>query len=144
VVRSVLLSAALLASLAPVLPAQNQPGKISVKFDCQCDDRVGMLFATEVRDLISKSPRYRLVQTLAPHGGSDWVHAPEMHLDVISFDALNSGDYAAFSEAITVGEELFLSHRVQVCGLKSVRGCAQDTFAAFDAAVQKLRQGAAR
>lgn len=131
---------ALLALVPCAVFAQQETKKVPVKFTCNCKDGVGRLYATALRDLLSQSPRYALVESIASRGGPGWPEGPEMGLNVTSISILEgTPDSSAFSEVITVGDELYLTHSVRVCGINKVAFCATDMFSELDEAVQTLK-----
>jgi hypothetical protein len=61
---------ALMLLLCPSVFCQ-QPTRIPVVFDCNCDDAVGSLYATAFRDLLAASPRYIETREAEPINGRD-------------------------------------------------------------------------
>jgi hypothetical protein len=114
--------------------------KTKVKIDCTCNDAVGARFATALRDVVASSPRY--VETpLSNEPGKDapwhWV------ISIVSVDGeLNNPNVStALSIVILVGDDIFMSQFVQVCGSEKIKDCAAHTFASFDAEVVKMNAG---
>jgi len=108
--------------------------RVKVKFSCDCDDHVGALYATALRDSLATSPRF--IETpdeseLKSDGSKDRLY--HLVIQVVSVDIENppGGRQAALSVVFTFAGTL-LGQRVQVCGAQSVAQCAASTLASFD------------
>jgi hypothetical protein len=118
-----------------------ESAKTRVVFDCQCEDAVGHLYATAFRDVLATSPRY--TQTaLAESKKADGSALYSWHLQAISLDpedGADAGHSTVLSLVILVGNDTFISHLVQTCGINVVTKCASQTLAYVDDAISSLR-----
>jgi len=108
--------------------------RVKVKFSCDCDDQVGALYATALRDSLAASPRF--VETpdeSEPKGDGSKDRLYHLVIQVVSVDIENppGGHQTALSVIFTFAGTV-LGQRVQVCGASSVAQCAASTLASFD------------
>jgi hypothetical protein len=107
--------------------------KLKIKFVCTCDDSVGVRYATALRDLIAKSPRY--VET------NDFSEGTSRHLGIrvvsVDQDDDHTGRSTAMSIVFTSGSDVYLTHAVQTCGINRVESCAADTLADLDSLLHR-------
>jgi hypothetical protein len=119
-------------------PAFAQASKTPVHFQCQCDDAVGARYATAVRDLIAKSPRYIAVPDFIVGDTKDghWNYG----IRVISLDPStnNIGNMSAIAIVITFGP-LFDNTQIQTCYASDIQTCADNTMAFFDKTVESFK-----
>lgn len=129
--------ALLLCLLSSCAIGQTVP-KIGVKFVCTCNDMVGARYATAIRDLIAVSPRYA--------AANDFVEGPanarvfNMGIRAITLDPQvgSPGNGTAVAVTITWGY-LYINNILQICTSESVKECAENTIASFDAAVATIQ-----
>jgi len=117
-----------------------QQEKIQVKFDCTCVDPVAARYATAMRDVLAKSPRYvetYLSKDPAKDGGDYW------NISVVSLPVNSDDNAAALSIVFKIGNT-YINHLVQVCGTNKVEGCADDTIAQMDSTIASLRESISR
>lgn len=132
----------LLVCFAGTIVAQ-QPKKTPVYFGCTCADPVGALYATAFRDLLASSPRYIEASEAQPVNGRDRTGSPiytyNWHVSVVSEDPSigDTGNSAALSIVILVGDSYFNTQYVQSCPRAKVAQCAADTFSELDAAIHQ-------
>lgn len=124
---------ALLAFLCFAVPAMGQT-KTTVVFDCTCSDPVGARFATAVRDALASSPRYMLGYTAVEKDKDGKATRYHWHLKAVSLDPTpdNEGRSTAISLVLLVGDDVFLTHMVQSCGINKVDSCAADAVSFMD------------
>ncbi len=131
-IREVALFGLLVTSAAP----GQAPAKKAIKFQCTCDDSVGVRYATAMRDLIAASPRYKSATefTVGEGKGSVW----NLGVRVVSIDPTvgKTGNSTVLSVVLTVGP-LYMTSYVQVCTSDGVSSCAADTFAEIDQELSK-------
>ena len=121
---------------------QNQK-RIPVFFLCNCGDEVGKLYATALRDLLAKSPRY--VETADPDLTRGTVDGPpKLSVVVTSIDPTGEGKSMAHSEVGLLGSSTYLYSTVGWCPKAQVDHCAASTLAALDDQVHLLLEARAR
>lgn len=111
------------------------PTKIKIYVNCTCNDMVGARYATALRDVIARSPRYQLTSAAIEGTGKDEIYS--WVLNIVSVDDGNNNE--GVSSAISVVLELggYLSaQRVQTCGRAVIENCAATTLANADADIQ--------
>jgi hypothetical protein len=111
--------------------------RIPVKFECNCADEVGQLYATAFRDILASSPRFVSEVGFDNSGGSS-SGPPSMRVNVVSVDPFNDGQVTAMSIAFILGSTTYLTHVVRWCPKDRANSCAASTFAELDDQVQKL------
>jgi hypothetical protein len=134
------LQAALVWTLFVVHPfAQDSNGqvRIPVKFECNCTDEVGQLYATAFRDLLAKSPRF-VADTGFDKGGGAFEGPPSMLVNVVTLDPFKDGQASALSVAFLLGNSTYLTHAVRWCPKDRASSCAASTFAELDDQAQML------
>ncbi len=116
-----------------------QAPRIPVVFDCHCNDRVGALYATAVRDLLAESPRFAETRTAEGEDATGKFPIWNWHLSVISLDPEKTGKYSAISVVILMGKTRFVDQQIQWCPSNDVAGCATTTLSALDADIQDFK-----
>lgn len=113
------------------------PAKTAVALTCTCTDQVGQLYASALRDVIARSPRYRLA--LSPVGGTKRNPIYHYNIVVVSTDDSinNAGQSTALSVSFLIGSSIFLDSEVQVCGMYRVKYCARQTLAGLDSVIHQ-------
>lgn len=132
--------AMVLALTFPLINAQ-EPSKIPVFVDCTCDDAVGALYATALRDAIANSPRYTEAPgyyRTGPAPKRDKIRNWSISVVAMDDDSQNPGHSSALSVVILLGPDLFIQQFVQVCGRERAATCAARTLADLDNQVHKL------
>lgn len=131
--------ALLLCLLSSCAFGQTKP-KTKIKFVCNCDDKVGTLFATAFRDALAKSPRYEETSISQSGSGKDvtynWV------VEGISIDLADppQGNASAFSIVLKLGNILYFDQWVQTCGTQMIDSCVNTLFASIDRDLTKYQQ----
>ena len=110
-----------------------------VVFNCTCNDAVGALYATALRDLFANSPRFVEAFTAEEKDKAGKVSGYNWKISVVSMDpsADNLGHTAALSVVFLLGDYGFVSQWIQICSRPEVKGCAEATLANFDAAMRR-------
>ncbi len=127
----VLLSA--LMAMPGVAWGQSKP-RTPVKFECQCSDQVGSLYATAFRDLLAQSPRYQEVSAAVEKDTTGKITALTFHILVVSIDpsGQNEGKAAAIAVTLLIGDDYYESQQVQWCPSSDVKRCAEGTMSFMD------------
>lgn len=115
----------------------NAQVRIPVKFECNCTDEVGQLYATAFRDVLAKSPRF-IADAGFQKGGGSSDGPPSILVNVVSLDPFNQGQASALSIAFLLGNTTYLTHIVRWCPKDRASSCAASTFAEMDDQVQRL------
>jgi hypothetical protein len=115
----------------------NSQMQIPVKFECNCTDEVGQLYATAFRDLLAKSPRF-VAGTGFDKGGGAFDGPPSMLVNVVSVDPFSEGQTSALSVVFLLGNTTYLTHAVRWCPKDRASSCAASTFAELDDQAQML------
>ena len=108
--------------------------RVKVRFSCDCDDQVGSLYATALRDTLAASPRFiETPDESEPGSAESKGRLYHLVIQVVSVDIENppGGHQAALSVVFTFAGTM-LGQRVQVCGAQSVAHCAASTLASLD------------
>lgn len=94
---------------------------------------MGARYATVVRDLIAKSPRYvaTSVFTSGTVEGKDLVWNYGIRVLSVDDGTTQKGIATAVSVVITIGD-IYISQLVETCGSLHVDDCAADTLAFLD------------
>lgn len=112
------------------------PKKIlsKVVISCTCQDSVGILYHSALKDAIALSPRFAL-STLLEEKTSAKSGGHFIHISVVSIDDSVSGssDSVALSVAYLVGDAVFLGQQVQTCNKFNLTACATATLSGLDA-----------
>lgn len=128
----------LLCILCPTLHSQTSspgtPVHIPIYFECQCDDDSAARFASAFRDIIATSPRYTMAGAAQEQLPGEKYQTPHWHLKVLSLDTTqdNSGAGTALSEVLLIGDNLYITQSIQLCGRNKAVECAQSAFAMLD------------
>ena len=118
----------------PIFSQVKQSPKIEVIFDCECDDMVGTIYATEIRDILSVSPRYKL--SPKSRGTKSDFEGYTLKVTTVSADKDNMS--IALSYAVLYSRvDFFLGNSVQVCGKSVIKECAATTIASMDQIIAK-------
>ena len=134
-------AAVLLCAFCPAYAQKTTLPRTQVVFSCQCDDAVGQLYATDLRDLLATSPRYVQTDNAVVTDSAGKVLHYRWHLQVLSMDPSesNSGQDSVISVAILLGNTIFMTQDVQWCPIGQAEGCARSTLAGFDSYVNSLK-----
>jgi hypothetical protein len=133
--------------VAPLAQIQAQDGeshkRIPVFFSCNCADEVGKLYATALRDLLAKSPRY--IESASPDLTGGAVDGPpKLSIVVTSIDPTGDGRFMAHSEVGLLGASTYLYSTVGWCPKTEADHCAASTLAALDDQVHRLLDARAK
>jgi hypothetical protein len=125
----------LLPQICVSLLGQDSAGKTQLFVSCSCDDQLGAKYATALRDIVAKSPRYEETR----NEGDDKSGYP-FKISLVSIDTSTSpGEQIAISEVTSFNSILF-DQNVQVCSAQSVFNCAQTTFSQVDKSIDELKK----
>jgi len=120
-------------SIVPVGYAQKPaPAVTNVLFQCDCDTELASRYATEVRDLLAKSPRYAEAQLTdkGPDGNPtfNWV------IYVSSGPVDDSGPLSNLLvlSVVFTWQNDFRANYALVCGGPKISTCAVNTLASLD------------
>lgn len=93
---------------------------------------IGARYATALRDVITRSPRYQLTDSQSEGVGKEKV--PNWALQIVSIDDEPSsrGHSTAISVVLEI-EGFVITQPIQICGEEKIDGCAATTLASFDA-----------
>jgi len=117
--------------------------RIPVFFSCNCPDEVGKLYATALRDLLAKSPRY--FESASPDlTGGTIDGPPKLSIVVTSMDPIGDGKFMAHSEVALLGASTYLYSTVAWCPKTKVDNCAASTLAALDEQAHQLLEARAK
>lgn len=121
------------------LPAQMEmPSKTAIYIDCTCEDMVGALYATALRDAIARSPRYSLASSPSEGSGKNLKYNWTLSIVSINDTAGSTGISTAISTVLNIGDIMFGQH-IQSCGIDMVTSCAATTLASADNDLQNLK-----
>jgi hypothetical protein len=121
----------------PYAQDSNSQSRTPVRFECNCTDEVGQLYATAFRDLLAKSPRF-VSETGFDKGGGSLEGPPSLLVNVVSLDPSHEGQISVLSEVFLVGSSTYLNHSVRWCPKDRASSCAAFTFAELDDQAQHL------
>jgi hypothetical protein len=125
---------ALLVCAVPALGQES--GKIRVKVICSCDDNVGQMYASALRDALATSPRYKETSEDSFKKPDGTIAYYPFTIDAVSLDPSgnNNGQETVVSVALTVGS-MYLTNLVQYCPVAKVAECAHRALASLDRAI---------
>lgn len=111
--------------------------KIGVVFNCDCDDITGELYASAMRDLIARSPRFEAVSKGEIKDDKGKVVLYNWRIRAVSIDptSVASGQSAAIAVVFLLGDSIYISMIVQTCRKTAASECAADALASFDKAI---------
>jgi hypothetical protein len=115
------------------------PTKTGIYIDCTCEDAIGALYATALRDVVANSPRYRLAR-FARERSADYQSFTEnfvIHIVTVDINRDRPGVSTAISVAYSM-TDIFLGNSVQTCGRERVQVCAETTLADADGTITKV------
>jgi hypothetical protein len=114
--------------------------RLPVTFKCTCDDVVGSLYATAFRDLLATSPRFIQVNRAEEKDEKGKTTTLHWNVSVVSVDEgeNNSGDSSALSIVFLIGDDIYITQRIQTCGRNRATSCASATLAALDNSIQSV------
>jgi hypothetical protein len=124
-----------------------RPAKVGIIVSCSCDDPVGRLFATSVRDVIARSPRYFLATEKTQKGANGVQIGLNFDLNVITMDSddkTNPKGNATIVSSVLLIDGTYVDHFLQNCGSTRTEACAKDLLAGFDEDIEALYQVAAK
>ncbi len=121
---------------APKAGAQ-EPKRIKVVFECQCDDDVGRLYATAFRDLLASSPRFVEATNSAEVDSNGAIIDFNWKVVVVSIDPSDNkrGDRTAMSVVFLRGNSTFVTSLVQTAGRLRVEDAARSALSHLDSEV---------
>jgi hypothetical protein len=124
----------LLLSMTVAASAQNDE-RLPVHISCRCDDPVGRLFHSSVKDAFARSPRY--VETSAWNTLSSGKTVDNLSLDIATLDPDSgegqlSGNRTIVTVVIGLGAFTMFSHFQMVCGSKRLDECAAGLISDID------------
>lgn len=115
--------------------------KTRIFFVCDCQDPVGILFASSLRDTIANSTRYELGRTAdQPRFDGKEGKTYNLVLHIVTVDAGsegNQGHSTAISATITIAD-IYWGQFVQVCSETRVTPCAISSLAMTDSVISDL------
>jgi hypothetical protein len=114
-----------------------QQHRTPVYFGCTCDDTVGSLYATQFRDLLASSPRYRSVSSTKQGKLADGEYYWQVSVVTIDPENGDPGHHTAIGVVILIGNAYFVTQYTQFCSRERAADCAANTLADLDKEVSK-------
>jgi hypothetical protein len=115
-------------------PCSSQTEKTPIYIDCACDDQVGQLYATALRDAVATSPRFTeaSVKEVKSPDGKTSVYNLVLAIVTLDVETPPGGHSTAISAVLLMGNNFLFAQWVQACGRNVVQSCAEATLANLD------------